>query len=569
MRRHALNWYIFLLCLGLVPCGTACSGPASAAEPAARPRLVVLVVFDQLRGDFIERWAPHFGKGGFRRLQTEGAWFQNCHYPYAATLTGAGHASLMAGCSPRTHGVVANEWYDRGLGKSLNCVWSLKHERVPMVSGATTGKVAPDTLRAESFGDVLKEATGGEGKIVALSFKDRSAVLPGGHHADACYWFESSTGNFITSTYYTDQIHPWVDEFNRARMIDTWFGTDWNRFRPELDYDAIVGPDDVKGEGGGSKQGRTFPHPTTGGLDKPGTAYYDAVYASPFGNQLLLDLARKALESEELGQDEIPDLFTVSFSSNDAVGHAWGPDSQEVFDMTLRSDAILSELLELLDRRVGRGRYLLALSADHGVCPIPEVAKARGLDAGRVPSTALRKDIELFLDGKFGVTEGQKATWIQTLTNSWIFLNPVRMKDRNVTYEEVESALAEWLQQQHGIHTAIPRSRLPAGIAETDVIGQQVARSYAPDRCGDILLILKPNWLLGDQTSGTTHGSPFPYDTHVPLLIYGTGVSPGVHSTRVSPTAIGPILSQGLNYRAPKASDTPVPNRVFNAVIDQ
>jgi len=536
-----------------------------ASTPAPRPKLLVLIVFDQLRGDYLIRWEPHLGPGGFRRLLSDGAWFQNCHYPYAGTFTGAGHASLMAGCSPESHGVVANEWYDPDQKKSINCVWSLKHERVPMISGKTTsGKVSPENLRAESFGDVLKEATAEDGRIVALSFKDRSAVLPGGHRANACYWFENSTGTFITSTHYTDVIHPWVETFNKERLVDSWFGKDWTRLRIDLDYDKLVGPDDVKGEGSGSKQGRTFPHPTTGGAERPESAYYQALYNSPYGNELLLRLAQRALVAEELGQDDVPDLLTISFSSNDAVGHAWGPDSQEVFDMTLRSDLVMKELLETLDAHVGAGRYLVALSADHGVCRIPEVAKADSKDAGRVPSTALRREAEEFLEAEFGLSGPQKPAWIESVTNGWFYLNRATIQARGAKLADVELSLAAWLSRQTGIYRAFARGQL-SQIAPTDVIGQRVLRSFTPDRCGDVLIVLKPQWLLGDQTSGTTHGSPFGYDSHVPLLVYGPGIRKGIRSERVSPTAIAPIFARSLGMRPPKSADTLVPDNLFDS----
>ena len=263
------------------------SGQTSERSPGAeQPRLFVLVVFDQMRGDYLARWEANFSEGGFRRLMKDGAWFQNCHYPYAGTLTGAGHASLLSGCSPATHGIFANEWYDRATGTLKNCVSSVKYDQVPPLPAALSGsrgKVSPELLRAASFGDVLKEATAGKARIVGLSFKDRSAVLPAGRTPDACYWFDTSSGSFVTSTYYVEQLHPWVEQFNSERSADRWFGKEWTRFRADLDYNAIVGPDDVSGEGSGTRQGRTFPHPMTGGIAQPGPAFYQALYASPYG----------------------------------------------------------------------------------------------------------------------------------------------------------------------------------------------------------------------------------------------------------------------------------------------
>ena len=545
----------------------AAASAEDAVKNSERPRLLVLVVFDQLRGDYLIRWEPHFGEGGFRRLLREGAWYQNCHYPYAGTLTGAGHASLLTGCSPDRHGIVANEWPDRTTGASVNCVASRRYQRVPAfpssLKTSEKGNVSPEQLMAESFGDVLKEATGGQSKIVALSFKDRSAILPGGHKPDACYWLDNASGTFVTSTYYRDELHPWVEQFNQDRPADQWFGKAWDRFRPDLDYDALVGPDDVVGEGSGAKQGRTFPHPMTGGLDKPGSAFYQAVYTSPYGNELLLAMAKRSLDAEGLGTHATPDLLTISFSSNDAVGHAWGPDSQEVFDATLRSDVIIKELLNHLDEKVGKGRYLLALSADHGVCPIPEIAKARGQDAGRVLPNELRQGANQFLEAEFGTGATEKPQWISSLANKWFYLNQATLRDRGVNPAQAAHALAKWLRKQPGIFAAYTTHQLKKGIPEDDALGQRILLSYYPERSGDVLIVLNPYWLPGDYTTGTTHGSHYGYDTHVPLLVYGTGVSPGVRQERVSPTAIAPIFAHAAGVKPPAQSNTPLPGKLF------
>src|SRR5262245_57662149 len=343
------------------------------------PRLAVLLVFDQMRGDYLTRWQELFGDAGFRRLQREGVWFPNCHYPYAFTVTGAGHASLLTGCTPAVHGIVGNDWYDRDAGQTVNCVGSSRYEQVPAAGalGAFIGKkskggVSPERLLVPSLGDGLKEATNGKARVVALSLKDRSAVLPGGRRPDACYWFDTSTGTFVTSSYYCDRVHSWVEAYNWDRLADRWFGHDWTRLKPSLEYDRYSGPDDVAAEGTGVAQGRIFPHPLTGGLKGPGGAYYEALTMSPFGNDLLLGLVKRVVEAEALGQRDTADLLCISFSSNDLIGHNWGPDSHEVLDVTLRSDLIVAELLTFLDERIGKGNYLLALTADHGICPLPE-----------------------------------------------------------------------------------------------------------------------------------------------------------------------------------------------------
>jgi len=537
-----------------------------------RPRLMVLVVFDQLRGDYLARWESHFSDGGFRRLQNEGAWFQNCHYPYAGTLTGAGHASLLTGCSPVKHGIVSNEWFDRTLGKSVNCVYSLRHERVPSVADAAqqllspakdSGKVSPQQMMSPSFSDVLKDGPDSKSRVVALSLKDRSAALPGGHRPDACYWLDAETGEFITSTYYRDELHPWVAEFNRSRVIDQWFGQEWTRARQDIDYQRVIGPDDMVGEGSGVKQGRVFPHAMNGGLAKPGPASYKAVYTSPFGNELLLALAKRAVDAEELGRRDAPDLLTISFSSNDAIGHSWGPDSQEVFDVTLRSDQIVKELLDYLDAKVGKGRYMLALTADHGVCSVPEVAAAQGKDAGRLSSTVILKGANEYLSKKFGGKADEKTRWVQLISNNWCYLHPATIAEHRVKQEDVELALGEWLVKQHGISRTFSRQHLRAETSSDDPQEQAVLRSFYPERCGDVLIVMQPNWLLGDSTTGTTHGSPHSYDSHVPLLFFGPQVAAKRHTEKVSPLSIAATFAKALNIAVPGDSQTPVPAGLF------
>ena len=279
------------------------AAPTWSAEPAkqSRPRLAVLVVFDQMRGDYLTRWQGLFEKDGFRRLATEGAWFQNCNYPYADTVTAAGHASLLTGTTPHHHGIIANDWYESGAFHSrVTSVSSTRYKRLPEgnASARKGGGSSPDRLLAPTVGDVLKAATAKKARVLGLSLKDRSAILPAGRRADACYWFDAGTGNFVSSTYFFHQLPDWVTDFNRAHRVDCWAGSKWRHLRAELDYARYSGPDDVAAEGTGAAQGRVFPHPFPA---KPGRLYYQAVYNSPLGNDLLLDFVAHAIDGEQLG----------------------------------------------------------------------------------------------------------------------------------------------------------------------------------------------------------------------------------------------------------------------------
>jgi hypothetical protein len=555
---------------------------AEAPTSSSRPRLAVLVVFDQLRGDYLSRWDSLFGDDGFHRLEKDGVWFENCHYPYADTVTAAGHASLLTGCSPAKHGVIDNDWYDRAARALVNCVESDRYQQVPAAGRSTfslmrrtTGfgggegapkknqGVSPERLLMPTLGDVLKGVTGGKGKVVSLSFKDRSAVLPAGRRADGCYWLDVTTGTFVTSTYYRDRLPSWLAEFNSEKPADHWFGRLWTRLRPGLDYAKFSGPDDVAGEGLGVLQGRTFPHPFGRGILKGGMVYYGALYNSPFGNELLLELTKRAIAAEDLGGHDDPDLLCVSFSCNDPIGHCWGPDSQEVLDVTLRSDRIVQELLAFLDARLGKGRYILALTADHGVCPLPEVSRSQGKPAERVQPNLLKNQAEAFLEETYGQPGQRSGRWIEAMEFPWIYLNREAIKGHGLKQADVEEALVGWLKERPMVQTAYSRAQIINGLPKDDTLGEQVRRSFYPSRSGDVTIILKPYHLCTANLTGTHHGTPHAYDTHVPLLVFGPGIQAGTRQDAVTPQAIAAIFARSLDLKLPAGAEAPVPRGLF------
>jgi hypothetical protein len=548
--------------LGLVGLGSLAQG----AEPL-RPRLAVLIVFDQMRADYLTRWETLFEKGGLGRLVKDGAWFQNCHYPYANTFTAAGHASLATGCSPDKHGIVGNEWYDRAAGKEITAVESDRYQPVPAPDKRGKKRIsgsAPDRLLAPTLGDALKKATEGKGRVFSLSLKTRSAIMLAGKKADGVYWFSTYTGSFLTSTFYREKLHRWVAEYNGARPADTWFGRDWTRLRSDLDYVRYSGPDNVAGEWTGYKQGRTFPHPMTGGLKQVGRDYYEAVVNSPFGNDLLLGLAKKAIAAEGLGKNDTPDLLCISFSSNDIVGHCYGPDSQEVLDVTLRSDRLMKDLLQYLDAEVGRDRYVLAVSADHGVCPLPEVVRARGKDAGRISPDTVDAKANQFLNAKYNAG-GKPVNFVEAAVYPWVYLNPATLKAFHLEPAAVEEALALWLARQPGIQAAYTRTQLAKGPFKANPVAERVRRSCYAGRSGDVTIVLKPHYLLTNRLMGTTHGAPHAYDTHVPLLINGAGVRAQVRKDAITPQAAAVILAHALGIKPPARAEIPLPEGLLPA----
>jgi predicted AlkP superfamily pyrophosphatase or phosphodiesterase len=439
-----------------------------------------------------------------------------------------------------------------------------RYDRVPPGKDKKKrGAGSPERLLAPTLADVIKDATGGKGRVVSLSLKDRGSVLPGGRKPDAVYWYDDADGQFVTSTYYRDQVHPWVAAFNERRQVDGWFGRDWTLLRSDIDYAGRSSPDDSPGEGGGKKQGRTFPHPMTGGLTAPGKDYYSALYTSPFGNDLLLAFTKHAVEAEQLGQRDTPDLLLVSFSANDPVGHAWGPDSQEVLDITLRTDLLLRDLLTFLDQRVGKGNYVLALSADHGVCPLPERSQALGKEAGRLGSALVLK-MQAHLQEALGRGTDDKARWIDYAGGESIYLNHRLLREREIPVEKAERAVADWLKTQTGVQTAYTRTDLLRGVADDDEIGRRVRRSFHPERSGDVFPVLKPYYIFSPAyLTGTTHGSPHAYDTHVPLIVFGAGVRPGVRTDSVTPLAAPVILARSLGLSLARSTER-VPAGLFH-----
>ncbi|MFL5329630.1 MAG: alkaline phosphatase family protein [Gemmataceae bacterium] len=561
-RRFIALSTLFVLVFG-------CARPAP--PPHASPlKLIVLVVFDQMRADYLTRWQDQFGEGGFRKVCNQGTWFTNCNYPYACTVTGPGHASLATGCSPNRHGIIGNEWYERPIGKVVSCSSTNRQRPVrtvprpplkPDERGETQG-ASPERLLAPTFADALKES--GAGKVVALSLKDRAACLPGGKNPDACYWFDTLTGSFATSTYYRDRCHDWVAVFNSKNPANRWFGQAWNRLRSDLDYVTLAGPDEVMAESPDfdRKLGRrSFPHSFVLKSNSPDREYYGQLCGTPFANDLLLDFAKTSIRAMGLGQGATTDFLSVSFSSNDSIGHTFGPDSQEVFDVTLRSDAIVADLIAFLDAQIGRDKYLLAISADHGVCPFPEISTAKGLDARRVSGKVMSDAIDDYMNQRFA-KRGESLEWIENMNFPWVYLNERLLASRKLYIDIVAEDLSAHLRRQPWAGEVYPRSQLEHGRGPADRYLPTVRKSFHPGRSGDLFIVLKPFYLPASETTGTTHGSPYEYDTHVPLLFFGRDVQGGRFDEAVTPQAIAAVFAHAAGIAPPALLDASIPSAI-------
>jgi predicted AlkP superfamily pyrophosphatase or phosphodiesterase len=541
-------------------------------------KLVVLVVFDQMRGDYVARWAEQFEANGFNRMKKEGVWFSAVEIPYACTSTGPGHASIATGAPPAVTGIIENEWYDRKAGAPIYCVQPTRaYELVPPIpksdekaSRGTALGFSPERLLAETVGDKLKASTAGKSKVVSLSLKDRTAVLMGGKKPDAVYCFDTRDGRFHTDTFYRERAHPWIEDFNTAAMANRWFDKPWERFRPNLDYKELTGnPDAAAGEDRGLSQGLSFPHPMNGGLKEIGSKYYEAVETSPYGNELLFELVKKAIAAEKLGAGETNDLLCVSFSSNDLIGHRWGPDSWEVLDITLRSDKLIADLLALLDSSLGKDRYTVVITADHGVCPLPEQEKYP--TARRVKIAEQNNEVftplTAALTTTFGIPPSGPTRWFVTETAKeqervwpWIYLNSSAFEGRGLKTDQVADYVRDWLKGQSFIETAFTRRQIETESFEPGSFGAKVKQAYYPERCGDVIAIPKAGVLITSYSSGTNHGTPQPYDSHVPVLAIGSRIPVlGKKTEKVSSLIVAPILARALEIEPPANAVEKVP----------
>lgn len=563
-RRYRRRLIAFVLFLALI---SSLSTPASRAQrvTAKRPRLVLLIVVDQFRYDYLERFGDLFGANGFKRLQRDGASWTQSNYDHMPTYTAPGHATMMTGAYPAETGIIANEWLDRSSGKRITSVFD---DSVKILGGDPNEPGAsPKRLLSSTVGDELRLFTNDRSKVIGISVKDRSAILPAGRHANAAYWFNWLSGNMVSSTYYFNQLPAWVATFNATRPADKYFGAKWDRLLPEGEYVKRAGPDSTPWERVDASSGdtNTFPHTITGGAKAPSRAFYAALDYSPFANDLLVSFAQQAIVNEQLGQDDDPDLLSVSFSANDYVGHRYGPYSQEAMDMTLRVDQQIATLLDFVAARVGLANTLIAFTADHGVAPIPEHAAALGLGGARINANDVLAAIHAAISARYNPqhkTPDPTADYLlkdsgttrDFFLNGNIYFNYDALKRDGVSLDEISQVVAAAALTVPGVARSFTRGQLLRGATSiTDPIERRILHGFHPARSGDVVIVAEPYKYLGD-TITATHGSPYSYDTHVPTIIMGAGIIPGRYLEPASPADIAPTLSALLRITAPSSA---------------
>ena len=509
------------LCVALLLCSIP---TASASVYNARPKLVVIIVIDQFRGDYLERYRDQFGDGGFRIFLDRGAYFTECNYDYANTRTAPGHATLFTGSYASGHGIVANEWWDPAKKKRVTSVEDDNTKLVGAGAGKNGPGASPHNLMSDTLGDEMKLATGGKARVFSISLKDRAAVLPAGFSGDAAYWIDPKSGDWITSTYYRPDLPEWVRNFNGSHRAQKFWNREWK-------------------DSDGNILGSTAPR---NGKDGTPAGFYEVVGSTPFADDYQLQFAKELVLYEKLGAGLATDLLVISLSANDILGHEVGPDSPQMRSMALELDRRLAEFFGFLGHQVGMANVWMALSADHGIAPLPEFAKTLRLPAANLDAKALREHTNSLLSRKYA----KKADYLVDLDYpiAWLSEDAFAGTPAGKKESDAEADAGEAMKQA-GLAGYFTKSQLARGETPATDVGRRYSHSYSPK--GGWYVIGVPSPFQVGITKGTDHETPFSYDTHVPLAFYGLAFQPGTYRTHAEPIDLAVTLSSLLGINAP------------------
>jgi predicted AlkP superfamily pyrophosphatase or phosphodiesterase len=554
------NPFILLaLALLLVQCKSAENAPVhetkqSSKNQVSQPKLVVGIVVDQMRYDYLTRFWGKYGEDGFKRLVSEGYNFKNNHYNYVPTFTAPGHASIYTGTTPKNHGIISNYWYDKSEGKRIYCVADKSVS--PIGTSSSEGKRSPHRMLTTTLSDQNRLHTQMRGKTIGIALKDRSAILPAGHTASAAYWFHGADeGKFISSSYYMDKLPQWVQNFNASGAAEKYLKV-WDTYLPIETY-TETGPDLNDFEKGFTgKQTATFPYDLKKLMDENGG--FTMLNSTPYGNDLTTDFAIAALDGEALGQDGETDFLTVSYSSTDYVGHNFGVNSKEIEDTYIRLDMSLAKLLQALDKKVGKGNYTLFLTADHGAGHVPNYLKSRQIPAGYFHKDSLEQALKNFLGREYGLTG-----LVDNISNNQLFFDYKELKSNNIPSKSLQVKVKHFLLGYPGIDKVFTRNML--NYADyTEGMGWFVQNGFHQKRSGDLVYVFEPGFIeFYHSEKGTTHGSGYNYDTHVSLIFYGWGIKNGETAKYSEITDIAPTVSALLGLAFPNGATGKVLYEVF------
>ena len=502
MRKTLATTLLFAACL--------------TAANAKKPKLIVAITIDQFRYDYLTRFGAEY-TGGLARLLTEGAVFTDARYIHFPTVTAAGHSTFLSGATPSVSGIVGNEWYDRDEGKRVTAASDAATELLGGADPAATG-ASPRRMLVSTIGDEIKMADGGKAKVIGISLKERAAILPAGHMANGAYWFDNPSRGFVSSTYYFPELPGWVREFNAARLGDKHRGETW------LDHKMPEDPAEYYGDSNKS--------PFT---------------TSPFGNEIVELLTERALEAEQLGKHGTTDVLAVSFSSNDIVGHEYGPYSREVHDISLETDKMLEKLFLALDRQVGLKDVLIVLTADHGVAPTAQESEDHHMPGGRMPAATPKAAIQNALVARYG-----EGNWIVGMYDLFVYLNRDLMATKKLDPAEVDRVAAQGLYQVDHIARVYTREQLLSGGVLGDEMSRRVMNGYNLRRGADLEIMPEPYWTIGSNNA--THATTYSYDNHVPVIFLGPGIRAGEYDGAIAVNDIAPTLAAILHVETPSGS---------------
>ncbi len=509
--------------------------PAAPALP--KPKLVVGIMVDQLRWDYLYRYADKYTQTGFKRLQ-KGYNCENTHIPYVPTITGPGHTCVYTGSVPAIHGIIGNEWYDRESRSVVGCVADTAYHTIG--APGREGKVSPNKLLTTTITDELRMASNFHSKVIGIAAKDRGAVLPAGHAANAAYFFDGETGRWVSSSYYIDTLPGWVNAFNAKKMPAKYVANNWHTLLDIKEYTEST-PDDEPYERSSKGEDKpVFPHMVADAVAKdPG-----ALIGTPWGNTMTLDFARAVIEGEQMGRGPYTDFLALSCSSTDYIGHQFGPNSVEAEDGLLRLDRDLGDFLSYLDKTIGAGNYVVFLTADHGASHSQGFNREHKMPAGSYLGDSLVKNSTGFLQKKYGVD-----SLIERYTSMQLYLNYGVIKEHNLDATAIRHDLSDFLLSIKGMSRVIDLSQVTTAPLP-QLYREMYVNGYNPKRSGDIQVVYEPGYMEG-FTKGTTHSAMYSYDTHIPLLWYGWGVKPGHDYSQIYMTDIAATLAALLHIQEP------------------
>jgi len=519
-----------------------CLFSLSLSAQVARPKLVVGLVIDQMRWDYLYRYNHRYGVNGFKRLLSQGYSCENTLIPYVPTYTAVGHTCVYTGSIPAITGIVGNNWYDKATGKSVYCT---DDSTVQTIGGSPdAGKMSPVNMWTTTVTDELRLSNNFRSKVIGIALKDRGAILPAGHSANAAYWYDDKAGKWVTSSFYMQQLPSWVSGFNQKDLPSVYMGRDWNTLFPIAEYDQSTADDKpfesrIKGD-----SGVIFPHKTStyGEANK-----YASFKTTPFANTYTFDFARTAIENENLGRNKVTDFLTISISSTDYIGHSFGPNSIEIEDTYLRLDADIADFLTYLDKRLGAGNYLLFLTADHGVAHVPAFLKENRIPAGTMEDSVIAKELNVLIEAEYGI--GKVA---RKVMNYQVYLDLEAIRKAGKDEAMVKNSVIRFLKQKPFIVAAFATDWLEQTTLPQPQ-KQMMINGYNPKRSGDVQFTYKPGYFDGGS-KGTTHGLWNPYDAHIPLLWFGWKIKPGKTYRETYMTDIAPTVAALLQIQAPNGN---------------